>query len=114
MRVKPARQPGHVVFDLAPGDAALLAGGETKPEPDVVLTVVEEERAFREQLNQRATAKTHLLEEILSRSGALPALELEKLELDRETRPDDRWPKPSGANSGGRTASAAGRTDTRC
>jgi len=83
MKVKRSRQTGHVVFDLAPGDVSLMAMVHAEREPELISTVVEEESAFREGLNERATKKTRLLEEILSRSRMLTELELEKSRLDR-------------------------------
>jgi len=68
MKIKPSRQPGHVVFDVGASDVSLLeniTGG-----PDVVSTVVGYENTFQAQLNERANKRTRLMEEILSRSGA--------------------------------------------
>jgi len=70
MKLKPSQKPGPVIVDLAPPDVALLA--DTKSEPDkTVATVVETENTFREELVQRATKNTVLMEEILSRTQTM-------------------------------------------
>jgi predicted metal-dependent HD superfamily phosphohydrolase len=79
MRIKPARQPGHVVFDIDAGDVALLRSGDVAPE--FVSTVVEEENAYLEEIHHRANRRTQLLDEILARSRTLASLSIEKAKL---------------------------------
>jgi hypothetical protein len=50
----------------------------------VISTVVEEEISFREQLNERASKQTRLLEEILARSQLLVSLEIKRSMLHEE------------------------------
>ena len=81
MKIKPSRQPGHVVFDVGAGDLPLLDHVEN--EPEMVSTVVEEETTYRDQLAVRANKRTALLDEILSRTEALVSLELKRAKLNR-------------------------------
>lgn len=66
MKTEPSRQTGHIVFDVGASDVSLLEN--ITGEPDMVSTVVEQESAFREELNERANKRTRVMEEILSRS----------------------------------------------
>ncbi|HEU5123866.1 MAG TPA: hypothetical protein VFW05_07370 [Verrucomicrobiae bacterium] len=83
MKVKPSQKPGHVIVDLAAPDVALLAN--TKSEStEAAVTVVEAENTFREELIQRATKNTVLMEEILSRTQTTTYRDFIRTELDRE------------------------------
>ena len=82
MKVRPSHQPGHVVFDVSSRDMVFLAGAGSLS--DVISTVVEEEISFREQLNERASKQTRLLEEILARSQLLVSLEIKRSMLHEE------------------------------
>jgi hypothetical protein len=80
MKVKPSQEPGHVIFDLAAQDVALLA--KMAPEPEMPVAEAESS-SFCEELNERATKITDLMEEILSRIQVEPPLNLPRTELDR-------------------------------
>jgi hypothetical protein len=70
MKLKPSQKRRPVIVDLAAPDMSLLANTKSEPN-ETVTTAVESENIFREELVQRATKNTVLMEEILSRTHTM-------------------------------------------
>jgi hypothetical protein len=65
MKAKPSAQPGHVVFDVSPRDVPRPANTEDAPEKE--LKPDNADTSGFDHLDERATCRTRVLEEILSR-----------------------------------------------